>query len=362
MSHGAERRVYLHVGAPKSGTTYIQDRLSRNTRQLGRLGVHVPNLFPSLTPARAQFRAALDLLGQDWGGPQGHAAGHWDRLVEKVRRTPGTVVISHEIFAPAPAEAIERALADLGRDAEVHVVYTARDLGRALTSAWQESIKAGRRWRLRRFLDLAEGRRNWFARALDLPAVLEAWGRDLPPEQVHVVTAPAGEREGSALWDRFCDVLGVAPGAAGREARRRNPSLDAVATELIRTLNVRFKTGPNTDPNRDRYVDAMLDLVENRTSERIPIELPPRDHRWVSERAGSYVDWLAEHKVVVHGDPEDLLPARAAPAGSWVDPDHLPPDAVLGLALDALHDIATTRRDRAAVPDRIIAEVRRRVL
>lgn len=362
MGSGTERQVYLHIGAPKSGTTYIQDRLSRNTRQLGRLGVHVPNLLPSLTPARAQFRAALDLLGQDWGGPQGHAVGHWDRLVEKVRRTPGAVVISHEIFAPAPAEAIERALADLGRDAEVHVVYTARDLGRAFTSAWQESIKAGRRWRLRRFLDLARERRNWFARALDLRVVLEAWGSRLPPERLHVVTAPAADGTGSALWDRFCDVLGVAPGAADRPARRSNPSLDAVATELVRSLNVRYKTGPNTDPNRDRYVDALLRLLETRTGEPIPIELPPQDHGWVTERARGWIGWLAERGVNVHGDATDLLPASLPPAGSWIDPDDLPAEAVLGLALDSLHAIATTRRDRAALPDRVITEVRRRVL
>ncbi|MEP9381834.1 hypothetical protein [Nocardioides sp. KR10-350] len=352
--------MYLHVGAPKSGTTYIQDRLSRNARILRRHGLHVPNLFPSLTPARAQFRAALDLLGQDWGGPEGHAAGHWDRLVEKVRRTQGAVLISHEIFAPAPAEVIDKAVSDLGRDAELHIVYTARDYGRALTSAWQESVKAGRRWRLRKFLDLAHEHRNWFAKALELPDVLEAWGRDLPPEHVHVVTAPSGDGDSPALWERFCEVLGVPPGLARHRARRSNPSLDAVATEIIRQLNVRHRAGPNADPNRDRYVDALIDLLQSRKSERIPIELPPQDRPWVTERARSWIDWLEDHKVVVHGDVEDLIPSGFRPEDAWVNPDRLPRKAVRGLALDALHHVAARKRDLAAVPDQIVTGVRSR--
>lgn len=353
------RRVYLHVGAPKSGTTYLQDRLTRNARHLARHGVHVPNLFPSLTPARAQFRAALDLLGEDWGGPEGHATGHWARLVEKVGRTPGSVVISHEVFAPASAAAIERALTDLGRDAEIHIVYTARDLGRSLVSAWQESIKSGRRWRLRKFLDLARQRRTWFAQALDLPAVVDAWGSDLPPDHIHVVTAPTGDGDGSILWNRFCSVLDIDPDVARRRARRHNPSLDAVATEFIRRLNVRFESGPNQDPNRDRYVDALLRLLRAGRIDPVPIELPPQDREWVTERAQGWIGWLAERNVRVHGDPTDLLPRQGRPE-EWVDPDAIPRRLVLDLTLDVVHEIACRRRDWAAAPDRLVTAVRKR--
>ena len=98
------------------------------------------------------FRAALDLLGQDWGGPRGHAEGNWDALVRRVRRKNGTVVISHEILAPAPGEAIARAKRDLA-DSELHVVYTARDLARQIPAAWQESVKQGRKWTYESYLD-----------------------------------------------------------------------------------------------------------------------------------------------------------------------------------------------------------------
>jgi hypothetical protein len=140
------RIVYLHIGAPKTGTTYVQDRLTVNARSLGRHGVHLPTTSVVVSPALAHFRGALDLLGQDWGGLPGHAEGSWDALMRKVRRRSGTVVISHEILAPATPEHVARAMRDLD-GSEVHVVYTARDLARQVPAAWQESIKQGRKWR-----------------------------------------------------------------------------------------------------------------------------------------------------------------------------------------------------------------------
>ena len=150
--------VYLHIGAPKTGTTYLQDRLGRNASALADHDVHFPSRSAIVSPGLFHFRAALDLLGQDWGGAPGHAEGSWDALARRVRRKSGTVVISHEILAPAAPDAVARAMQDLGPD--VHVVYTARDLGRQVPAAWQESIKQGRRWRYSSFVRRMDKRQD----------------------------------------------------------------------------------------------------------------------------------------------------------------------------------------------------------
>ena len=67
---------------------------------------------------------------------------------------------------------------------EVHIVYSARDMARQLPAAWQESIKQGRKWSYRKFLDRSERGETWFQRAFDLPAVLGTWGAGLPPERI----------------------------------------------------------------------------------------------------------------------------------------------------------------------------------
>ena len=62
------RVVYVHIGAPKTGTTYLQHRLALNRRDLAKHDVHLPTRSPFVSPGLFHFRAALDLLEQDWGG------------------------------------------------------------------------------------------------------------------------------------------------------------------------------------------------------------------------------------------------------------------------------------------------------
>ncbi len=79
------------------------------------------------------------------------AEGEWEALVRRARRARGTVVLSHEILAGAkPAEA-QRALSDLSF-AEVHVVYSARDVARQVAAEWQEQLKHQRKVTFKTFL------------------------------------------------------------------------------------------------------------------------------------------------------------------------------------------------------------------
>jgi hypothetical protein len=101
------KRIFLHVGAPKTGTSQVQDLLFLNRPELDEQGV----LYPA-EQFDDQFIAALDLLGREWGGLERRAPGAWPRLVEQVNAFEGhTVVISHEVLAGATAEQAARALA-----------------------------------------------------------------------------------------------------------------------------------------------------------------------------------------------------------------------------------------------------------
>ena len=89
------RKVILHVGTPKTGTSYLQDVLFKNKRLLGEHGI----LYPA-DRFDAHFLAALDLMRLPWGGLEREAVGAWDRLAAEVRDWGGTTaVISHEILA-----------------------------------------------------------------------------------------------------------------------------------------------------------------------------------------------------------------------------------------------------------------------
>jgi len=347
------RRVYVHVGAPKTGTTYLQDRLGRNVKELAEHGVHIPTRGPLVSSGMFHFRAALDLMGQDWGGAPGHAEGSWDAMVRRVRRHDGTVIISHEILAPAKPEYIARLKSDLGGlgETEIHVVYSARDLARQVPAGWQESVKQGRRWTYGRYLTKVRSGRPWFARAFDLPAVLTQWGAGLPPDQVHVVTVPqpeAVEADPDLLWRRFCTAFGIDPAWAPLDSERTNPSLGSAETQVLRQLNERIGRATRSHPGYDALILGMLADETFAGSRSRPILLPPKFLPWATERAEGWVEWLEQSGVDLIGDPAELLP-RPIPEGvRFTHPDRVRAGAQLQAALDAL---AAMTEEAASRPD-----------
>ncbi|HEY0642802.1 MAG TPA: hypothetical protein VGD39_05235 [Nocardioides sp.] len=330
------RVVHLHIGAPKTGTTYLQDRLMLNAAQLSRHGLVIPSQNRFVDTDVFHFRAALDLLDQDWGGATGHANGAWDTLVKRVRRAEGNVVISHEILAGAKPDKIAKAMNDLAGN-EIHVVYSARDLGRQLPAAWQESIKQGRKWPFRRFLNKVERGQTWFFNAMDLPRVLSQWGAKLPPERVHVVTVPHDRGpNGDELWLRFCRAFGIDPAWAPLDSERDNRSLGIAETSLLRKLNRRLELGVWREPVYDNLIRELLAQEVLVSRKAIPVRLPPERFDFAEERAQAWIDWIKGSGVDVVGDVEDLRPRRPAEGEEWKNPDRVRAKLELGAALDAL--------------------------
>ena len=330
------RVVHLHIGAPKTGTTYLQDRLMLNQASLAEHGVTIPTKNRFVDADLFHFRAALDLLEQDWGGAPGHARGSWDTMVKRVRRAKGPVIISHEILAPAKPDKVAKAMNDL-EGCEVHVVYSARDLGRQLPAAWQESIKQGRKWSFERFLNKVERGQTWFRAAMDLPSVLSTWGAKLPPERVHVVTVPHDRGpSGDELWLRFCRAFGLDPAWAPLDSERTNRSLGIAETQLIRRLNRRLELPMWRDVAYDSLIRELLAQQVLVSRDSIPVRLPPDRFEYAEAQGQLWIDWIKGSGVDVIGDPEDLRPRRPAEGTKWRDPDKVGPKLQLGAALDAL--------------------------
>lgn len=354
---GPQRKVFVHVGAPKTGTTYVQDRLALNAKSLAAHGVHFPTRGPVVSAGLFHFRAALDLLGQDWGGAPGHAEGAWDALVRRVKRRSGTTVISHEILAPATREAIVKAKRDLA-GSELHVVYSARDLGRQLPAAWQESVKQGRKWTYRRFLRRVEHGRPWFYRALDLPTVLEAWGAGLDPAHVHVVTVPPKGAPRELLWQRYCEVLGIDPAWAPRDSDRHNQSLGVAETQVIRKLNRRMDRATRREASYDGLIREML--AQNELVGRVsqPVRMPPRLQGWAEAEADRWIAWIRDSGVDVVGDVEDLRPLPPAEDAPFHDPDKVSTKQQLRVAMDALSAMTREAARRPDPDQQLISKVR----
>ena len=128
----------------------------------------------------------------------------------------------------------------------MHVVITARDLGKSVPSAWQERLKFAlttplERWRPRP--ETAGVRAEWGWRTMDPAGVAARWGATLPPERVHVVTVPREARRigRSDLWRRFAAACGLDAPRPELDFQRVNESLGLVAAELLRRVNERIR-------------------------------------------------------------------------------------------------------------------------
>ncbi len=342
------RRVFLHIGAPKSGTTYLQTRLRRNAARLAEHDVLVPLGERGDRPAALVFRAALDLTGKRLNHPRSFTDGYWDRLVDQVgAATPpdGTAVVSHEAFVRADEAAVARAVAELGAgpETELHVVYTARDLARQLVSGWVEGLKNGGTHTLDEHLVRAQGGDLPLLTAFDVPALLGRWLQHLPPEQVHVVTVPPPGGDRTLLWRRFLAVCGIDPAWTPEEGARANESVGVPEAQVLLALNHVLGADAQRGGVSQQLVRRTLvgGALVGRDSPRV--ELPPAHHAWVAEAAAANRRWLQQSGVDVVGDLDELDPRPVDPA-TWVDPDAPHPDVAAAAAVGLAALIAEAHR------------------
>ncbi|WP_395690447.1 hypothetical protein [Nocardioides sp.] len=330
-------RVLLHVGTPKTGTSYLQDVLFRNRRVLADAGI----LYPA-DRFDAHFLAALDLMRLPWGGLEAEAVGAWDRLAAQVRAHRGTAIISHEILATASRAQAGRALASLGHGegTEVHVVLSVRDLVRQIPAEWQENVKHRASLSygafLRQIQDPARESRiaTWFWGVQELPDILNRWGHELPPEQVHLVTVPPPGGPPQLLWKQFSVAFGLDGLDLDLEGERQNPSLGAPETALVRRIN----RAANQHVTPADYRPLVRELLAHQTLSRRTrsprLALPPDAHPWATEVMRSWVAEVERRGYDVVGDLHDL--AGAPPVQRYADPDHPSEKQVSAAAVDAI--------------------------
>ena len=351
-------KVLLHVGTPKTGTSYLQDVLFRNRRRLASAGI----LYPA-DRFDAHFLAALDLMRLPWGGLEAEAVGAWDRLAERVRRHRGTAIISHEILATASRAQAGRALTSLGHGdgAEIHLVISARDLVRQLPAEWQENVKHRAGLSYRAFLDqIRDPARDsristWFWGVQELPDILDRWGQDLPPERIHVVTVPPAGGPQQLLWKRFSLAFGLDGLDLDLEAERANPSLGVPETTLVRRIN----RAANQELDPADYRPLVRELLAHNTLSRRSgsprLALPPELHPWVGRVTESWVEEIERRGYDVVGDLHDLVGAPAAT--DYVDPDRPDEAQVAEAAVDALKAVLLEAARLRHVEDRLRGEL-----
>lgn len=313
---GRAKTVFLHVGSPQAGTALVQTTLWERRDQLARAGTFYPLEQPG-----EHFDVAMDVRRAPWGGRWDPAWDDaWGKVAARIVGSPHPrAVLSAELLGGATRPQISGMVAAVA-PADVHVVFTARDVGRALASDWQEQLKHTHTITFDRFVDdlVTLGRRapgpfgEMFWGLHDPVAVLEPWAGVLGAGHVHVVTAPhSGDRD--ELWTRFTRAVGLDAHAIARESGEGDEVLGVVEAELLRRVN---EIGPLAKRLTWMYDGlARLELAEwilNRRPDRRPIVLPERHRQWAEQRGEETVAAIRAAGYDVVGDLDDLRPAPAA--------------------------------------------------
>lgn len=338
-------RVFLHVGSPKTGTTFLQQVLWSQRELAKEQGL--------LLPLDAFFDHYLATLAVREVPPQPadaeRASGVWERIVEASRAWDGDVLVSHELFAGATEEQAARAIAAFGPDVEVHVVLTARDLVRQVPAEWQEHVKHRSTARFDDFVAdlMREDPKTWFWRVQHFGDVLRRWGASLPAERVHVVTVPPPGQPMNLLWDRFAGLVGLDPSAFDSQGSRANTSLGYEQAELLRRVNDSLGErlplpGPYAPVVKSLFAESVLSRQAGTR-----LALAGEALEYARARSETMAEEIAALGVDVVGDLADLVPAiGGAPGGDLVPPgdDVLLSESVEALA-GLLDEYARLRRD-----------------
>lgn len=346
---GPPGEIYLHVGMPKTGTTYLQSVFSDSREELERQGL-------VLAPPRRRDGFWLSLAVREALNPRRDppaALGVLERFADQVRSTaaPRVLVSDEQLGAASPAQV--RRLLDACGDREVHLVLTVRSLARLLPSTWQQRVQqGGEAPPLDDFLDAVVSRRGrlaerwWSERGVQ--AVVDRWSAEVPAARIHVVTVPRG-RSG-ALLDRYCDVLDIDPASLSSGSARPNTSLGRVQAEVLRRVREHVPPGL---VNRHDYVPVGKWWLAQRhlaVQGGDPPRMPERLRAWCDEEAATTIELLRERGVAVSGDLDDLRPDD----GAFDDGTPPSPEELVDAATRALASIAVERvegrRARARTP------------
>jgi hypothetical protein len=330
-------RVYLHIGEPKTGTTFLQDVMWLNRSWLADRGVVLPGFSH-----QDHSRASRDLRGavRMASDPAEPWAGEWDVLARQALCARHTAVISDELLAACTARQADRAVKSL-LAAEVHVVLTVRDFASLLPAEWQEKVKCRSTTPWEEWLDWVIGvetaidRRSqaWFWNVHDTLAILDAWSQHIPPDHVHVITMPHGG-PAAALWARFASVLGIENEGADLTQARPNSSLGLAEAELLRRMNEAL---PEEMPYwfYTRHIKRFLahDILGTRPPQA-RLALPQSPQTWARKQAEELVADLRDAKFDIVGDLAELLP-RPRTGLCTESPGQLPQQLLLDAAVHA---------------------------
>lgn len=338
-------KAFLHVGPPKTGTTYLQSLLHQNRQLLRGRGLLV------VRRSKQQYEAASEVTQRKPARASKVPEGIWSQLVNDVLHFDGDAVLSHERYSLASAAQNARIRDDLsGR--ELHVVFTLRDLTGVVSADWQESVKNGSAGTWQEFCTsvIADNAKVLRKRTRALRS-LRAWAKVLPPEQMHIVTVPPSGSPRELLWERFCTVLGVDHDGTSTEQPRGNQSMGQVEVELIRRINELPESDLSVHDRRPELKHFLAEETLNRRADKTRVSIDKETFQAARRESRALARQIERLGLDVVGDLGDLTCTTYKNSGPGAN------DVADAELLDAAIDAIAALAKRSATRGRKVAKL-----
>ena len=262
------KRIVIHPGFHKSGTTALQESLAANRELLKSHAIQYPAFGTT-----AHHRLAWSLTQKPWGwrdrGGERVPKKYWSNHIREISAAKeSTVIISSEFFSELDGEQIRKVRSDLaGHDLEI--LFTLRPLAKLLPSTYQQYLKYG---------TVAEYG-EWLHSVLDKPGeskinptfwkrhshskVIARWADIFGAAKITVLIV--NESQPTFLFDEINKYLQLPDNTLQAQATGSNRSLTMEEIALLLELNRRFPKERSWDEYgifiRNGYIRELTDFV-----------------------------------------------------------------------------------------------------
>jgi hypothetical protein len=244
------KKLIIHPGFHKTGTTALQQALSASRHQLEEVNFNYPN-----TAGNAHHRAAWAIIEKTWGwkkrGGRPPSQVEWKKLARKIKVKGATSIISSEFFAEANLDQLTLLKSKI-KDFEVQVIFTWRPLPLLLASSYQQYLQYG----------IKIGYEEWLASIFEKPGYApntpSFWRRNLHGEAVanwcevfgkgSVSIISVDDSKPNFLFESFSDLTGIPTGVLRSTGEKKiNRSLTFNEASLLLKINQNYPTDTTWD-------------------------------------------------------------------------------------------------------------------
>jgi hypothetical protein len=239
----SNKRLIIHPGFHKSGTTALQESFALNRVLLRELGILYPHIG-----TKAHHRVAWALTQRPWGwnkrGGERTPEKYWSQMASRINSAKEeTVILSSEFFSEIDGEKIRKIRSDI-KERDIQILFTLRPLAKLLPSSYQQYLKYG----------ITVEYEDWLHAILDKPGESKVsptfWKRHSHGKVVarwvdifgksNVTLLIVNESQPTFLFDEVNEFLGLPRNTINAAPSGSNRSLTMEEISLLLEINRQF--------------------------------------------------------------------------------------------------------------------------